>query len=61
MALDLTSKSWASKVIPQFTDDELGDAIRTYRAALPDANADVYRSLIREWERRHGLDDTEGN
>lgn len=60
MPLDFTGKSWAHKTIPNFTDDEIVDAIETYEAAGLDGNPDVYRGLIREWERRHGLSDSEG-
>lgn len=60
MALDLTGKSWGRKTVPNFTDAEILDAMKTYEAALPDANEGVYQSLWREWERRHGLDDDRG-
>jgi hypothetical protein len=55
MRLDLTGKSWANKTIPNFTDAEIIDAIETYESAGPNGNPDVYRGIIREWERRHGL------
>jgi hypothetical protein len=59
MALDFTGKSWAHKTVNKFTDAEILDAMKTYEAALPDANEGVYASLWREWERRHGLAEAE--
>lgn len=56
MPIDLSGRTWAHKTIPKFTDGELLDAMDLYEGAGLDGNPDVRASLVREWERRHGLD-----
>lgn len=55
MRIDLTGKSWANKKIGEMTNEEVGDAVDTYRRGGGDLNRNVAAGYEREWERRHGL------
>ena len=49
------SNRWPNKVIPDFTDTELADAIEQHQGDADPVTQEIVRSCTREWERRHGL------
>ncbi|MFE7268743.1 hypothetical protein ACFU9B_43485 [Streptomyces sp. NPDC057592] len=49
------SSSWPNKVVTDFTDAELVDAIESHETDPNPVTRDMVRSCVREWERRKGL------
>ncbi|WP_282204525.1 hypothetical protein [Kitasatospora fiedleri] len=47
--------AWPNKIIHEFTDDELADAIERNEADRDPVIRDLVRDCTREWERRRGI------
>ncbi|MGW4810538.1 hypothetical protein ACWEPB_02685 [Kitasatospora cineracea] len=47
--------AWPNKTVPEFTDDELADAIEHNETSRDLVTRDLVRDCTREWERRRGI------
>ncbi|MFD8375314.1 hypothetical protein ACFV2Z_31785 [Streptomyces sp. NPDC059688] len=45
---------WPNKTIPNFTDDELVEAIEQHQHSSDPVTRQITEGCIREWERRNG-------
>jgi hypothetical protein len=52
---DRPPSKWPNKLIAEFTDTELADAIERNESDPDPVTRDIVRSCVREWERRHHL------
>lgn len=47
--------TWPNKTVPQFTDEELADAIDLHEGDPDPVTKQITQGCIQEWERRRGL------
>jgi hypothetical protein len=47
--------NWPNKLVPNFTDDELTDAIEQHEHSTDLMTRQTAQGCVREWERRRGL------